>query len=228
VIDIFRWTDIAEAGIAVLNPLSEEKLALLGEIAGLRPGSTQLDLGCGKGEMLVQYALRHGITGVGIDIYAPLVEDAERRARDAGVADDVRFVVGDAGAHTEAGAFDVVSCIGSAWVGGDFVGTLQLMQRSLADGGRILVGEPFTEIGGILGSLESAGLDLVEMVIASDDDWDRYYSRQWSNVVTWLRTHPDDADVAAVREWLDRDRHQYLDHDRGAVGWGVFVAVRRD
>ena len=58
-IDIFRYTDIAEAGAAILNPLSFEKLLLLGELMELRPDLTMLDLACGKGEMLCQFAARH-------------------------------------------------------------------------------------------------------------------------------------------------------------------------
>jgi SAM-dependent methyltransferase len=228
VIDIFGWTDIAEAGIPVLNPLSDEKLRLVGEIARLDADSTQLDLGCGKGEMLVQYALRHRSRGVGIDIYAPLVEEGVARARSAGVADRVQLRVGDAAVHGEQGMFDVVSCIGSAWVGGDLAGTLALMERSLAPGGRILVGEPFTAIVDVLDVLDAGGFELVEIVVASDDDWDRYYSRQWANVVGWLGDNRDHQDAEDVRAWLDRDRRTYLGDERGRVGWGVFVAVRRE
>ncbi len=79
-IDIFRYTDIAEAGAAILNPLSFEKLLLLGELMELRADLTMLDLACGKGEMLCQFAARHGARGVGIDIHASFIEEANRDA----------------------------------------------------------------------------------------------------------------------------------------------------
>lgn len=41
---------------------------LLGEVCRLKAGMRQLDLACGKAEMLCQWAKRWGIHGVGVDI----------------------------------------------------------------------------------------------------------------------------------------------------------------
>jgi hypothetical protein len=53
-----RLHKIAEAHHRILNPFTDEKLMLLGEVCRLRPGMRQLDLCSGKGEMLCQWARR--------------------------------------------------------------------------------------------------------------------------------------------------------------------------
>jgi hypothetical protein len=243
VVDIFRCTDIAEAGVPILNPLSLDKLFLLGEIARLEPGMRHLDLACGKGELLCQYAARHGTHGVGIDMHPPFIEIARARATELGVAGRLDFQVGDAGGHGIPGTFDVVSCIGATWVGGGFAGSLELMKRSLAPSGVILVGEVFadgalpadqdqrhhgtlrgmTDLGGILDQSEAAGLELVEMVIASREDWDRYSARQWDRASVWLQGNAEHEDASGVRQWLDSTRRAYLADERTWLEWGVFV-----
>ena len=243
-VDIFRYTDVAEAGVAILNPLSFDKLLLVGELARLEAGMQQLDLACGKGEMLCQYAARHGITGVGIDIYAPFIDIAVNRAGELGVGDRVEFRVGDAAQHgIRDRTFEVVSCIGATWVGGGFSGSIALMRRSMTPGGRLLIGEVFLEaeppadaderhrgtlhgiadLGVILDQVESAGMHLVEMVIATRDDWDRYQSRQWDRAHTWLRANPQHPDAAEIRQWTDRYQRGYLADERNWLGWGVFI-----
>ena len=47
-----RFHEISEQNHRILNPFSDEKLMVLGEICRLKPGTRQLDLACGKGEML--------------------------------------------------------------------------------------------------------------------------------------------------------------------------------
>ena len=46
--------EISEANHYILNPFSENKLVLQGEVCRLKVGMRQLDLCCGKGEMLCQ------------------------------------------------------------------------------------------------------------------------------------------------------------------------------
>ena len=242
-VDIFRYSYIAESGAPILNPLSLEKLLLLGELARLEPGVTQLDLACGKGEMLCQYAHRHGVRGTGVDIYSPFIELAEQRAVELDVADLVDFRVGDAGVHGQQGRFDVVSCIGATWIGGGFSGTVQLMKESLVPGGTMLVGEVFSDgeipadasrrhrgtlselsdLGGILQQTEALGVELVEMVLASRDDWDRYSSRHWDRAHSWIQQHPEHEDAEGIREWMTRSRRAYLTDERRWMQWGVFV-----
>jgi hypothetical protein len=87
-------------------------------------------------------------------------------------------------------------------------------------------GDEVTDLGGVLKHIDNAGLDLVEMVIANEDTWDRYSASQWLNVSQWLADHPDDPEAAEVRARRDAGRREYLEYERQYLGWGVFV-IRR-
>ena len=133
--DIVRQHEISEAEHRILNPFSDEKLMLLGEVCRLRAGQRQLDLACGKGEMLCRWAARFGIEGLGVDISELFLAAARKRAEELGVADRVRFEAGDAGRfEADAASRDIVSCIGATWIGGGLAGTIELMRPALRPG----------------------------------------------------------------------------------------------
>ncbi len=242
--DVLRFHEISESSHLIMNPLSSSKLDLLGEICGLDPRSRVLDLACGKGALLAGFAERWGSCGVGVDIHPAFLQAAREHAETLGVSDKVSFVEADA-SNTDAveGVFEVVSCLGASWIGGGATGTLTLMSRWLAPGGYLLfgecywmdrpsqatierhvvVGEGFADLVGTLGRFENLGLDLVEMVLASPDDWDRYSASQWLNVSKWLASHSSDPDAPEVRQIRDASRRGYLEEDRRCLGWGVFV-----
>jgi len=244
--DIVRQHEISEAEHSILNPFSDEKLVLLGEVCRLRAGQRLLDLACGKGEMLCRWAARFGIEGLGVDISELFLAAARTRAEELGVADRVHFEAGDAGRFEAAAASrDLVSCIGATWIGGGLAGTIELMRPALRSGGLMLVGEPywtepppaeacaamgckpegFTSLAGTLDRFEAAGMRLVEMVLADADTWDRYAASQWWTVSRWLETHRDDPDAPAMREFLEKSRRCHLEYGRRYLGWGVFVLL---
>jgi ubiquinone/menaquinone biosynthesis C-methylase UbiE len=53
------------------------------------------DLGCGDGRIVITAAKEHGARGVGIDIDPQRIAEAKANAKEAGVANRVRFMVGD-------------------------------------------------------------------------------------------------------------------------------------
>lgn len=243
-----RYHEISEANHRILNPFSFDKLMLLGEIAQLSPGVRQLDLCSGKGEMLCQWSAKWGHSGTGVDISKVFLAAARERATEMGVADRVSFVEGDASAYVgEPHGFDIVSCIGATWIGGGLEGTLKLMTPPLRDGGLLLVGEPywaegtpqeafisagvpadmFTTLSGTYERLDGAGFELVEMVLSSPDDWDRYVAGQWRTVDDWLRANPGDPEADAMRAWIRHGKEDHLRYQRKYLGWGVFVLRRR-
>lgn len=235
--------EIAEGNHRILNPFTEDKLMLLGEICDLSPAVRQLDLACGKAEMLCLWAKRWGIHAVGVDISRVFLDAARHRAEELGVADHITLIEGDAGQYEPEEKFDVVSCIGATWIGDGLVGTLKLMQKALEPGGLILVGEPywmtsppeaaytamdvgkdeFTSLLGTLDRIESVGLNLVEMVMADGDNWDRYEASQWLTVDNWLRSNPDHENADDLRAWSSQQRRVYLEYGRAYFNWGVFV-----
>jgi SAM-dependent methyltransferase len=243
-----RFHELAEADHRILNPFSQEKLALLAEICRLRPGQQVLDLACGKGEMLCQWAAHHGITGHGVDLSEVFLRAAQARAVELGVADRVRYEHANASTHPLPPAtYDIVSCIGATWIGGGLAGTIALMRPALRDDGLLLIGEPFwhteppaeayaalqvgadefTSLAGTADRLADTGVELVEMVLADQDNWDRYVAAQWCTLEQWLREHPADQEAEAVREFRDKGRRSHLAYGRQYLGWGVFVGRLR-
>jgi SAM-dependent methyltransferase len=239
-----RYHEIAEANHRILNPFTEEKLMLLGEICQLKAGMRQLDLCCGKAEMLSQWARRYGIEGIGVDISTVFLSAARQRVQELGVFDKVTFVQGNAAQYqAQPHYFDVVSCIGATWIGNGLVGTLALMKPALKEGGLLLVGEPywidpppqeayaalevsegdFVSLDGMLERFEQAGIELVEMVLANHDSWDRYVAAQWMTLDQWLHDNPDDPEAPTIRVWNERNKRAYLQFERRYFGWGVFV-----
>jgi cyclopropane fatty-acyl-phospholipid synthase-like methyltransferase len=230
-----------------MNPFTSDQLDLLGRICRLRPGQRQLDLACGKGEMLCCWARDHGIGGVGVDLSSVFLEAARQRAKEFGVSDRVDLVQGDAAAYSALPRhFDVVSCIGATWIGNGLAGTLELMRPALKDGGLMLVGEPFwneeppaeafaslevqpgefVSLPETADRFDQAGFNVVEMVLASPEGWDRYVAPHWWAVDTWLREHPDDPDRTTLLAFAEAERAGHLTYGRRYLGWGVFVLRR--
>ena len=66
--DRWKFYDVLHRDHVLCNPLSEQKVDELVELAHLAPGSRVLDVACGKAELLVRLVERWGASGVGIDI----------------------------------------------------------------------------------------------------------------------------------------------------------------
>lgn len=244
-----RFIAIAEAGIRIQNPFSEERLMLLGDLCRrlgyLQPGTRLLDLACGHGEMLSRWAQRYGIRGMGVDMNQAFIATARQRAEELGVVAQVEFVQEDAAQHSQAlRIYDVVSCLGATEIGGGTVGTIHLMRQALKDEpeGLLLVGEPFwnrepndqaaeamgiqrddfATLPALYDRFDAAGVQLLNMVLTDDEGWDRYQTAHWVSMHQWLQENPDDPEAAQFRLDIEDWKRSYLAY-RGHFGWGVFL-----
>src|SRR5512138_319400 len=141
--DIPRIFNITESAHRIHNPFTPEKLATLGAALRLEKGTRVLDLGSGSGEMLCTWARDYGIVGTGIDMSQLFSEQAKLRAEELGVADQVKFIHGDAAGYIADVKVAVAACVGATWIAGGVAGTVELLARSLRPGGIILIGEPY-------------------------------------------------------------------------------------
>jgi len=75
-------------------PSAPAVITVMLDAAGVSPGDTLYDLGCGEGEIVIAAAQR-GARGVGVDLDPERIVNARRNATRAGVADRVTFVEQD-------------------------------------------------------------------------------------------------------------------------------------
>lgn len=247
--DIPRIFNITESAHRIHDPITSEKLATLGQALRLQAGARVLDLGSGSGEMLCTWARDHGVIGTGIDMSQLFTEQAKLRAEELGVAHQVQFIHGDAAGYVSDEKADVAACVGATWIAGGVAGTIELLARSLCTGGIIVVGEPywrqlpptedvargclansisdFLVLPKLLASFGQLGYDVVEMVLAGQDDWDRYEAAQWLTMRRWLEANPDDELAKEVRVKLTSEPERYAAYTREYLGWGVFALMPR-
>ncbi|WP_188197034.1 methyltransferase domain-containing protein [Nonomuraea sp. SYSU D8015] len=117
--------------------------ALDGVVDRLREGAHVLDVGCGHGRSTILMAQAFpNAHFMGIDSHEESVLAAREEAAKAGVDDRVEFLV--AGAHGyPAGSWDLICFFDSLHDMGDPVGAAATARRSLAEGGTVMVIEPF-------------------------------------------------------------------------------------
>ncbi len=247
--DIPRIFNITESAHRIHNPFTPEKFAVLGAALRLKTGTKILDLGCGSGEMLCTWARDYGITGTGVDMSSVFSKQAELRAEELGVAGKVKFIHGDAAGYVSDEKVGVAACVGATWIAGGVAGTAKLLERSLRKGGIILIGEPYwrqippTEevakgclahsisdfliLPKLVASFANLGYDVVEMVLADQDGWDRYEAAKWLTMRRWLEENPNDELAKDVRAQLTSEPERYASYTREYLGWGVFAIMPR-
>src|SRR5690606_4528942 len=138
---------------------------------------------------------------------------------------------------------------GATWIGGGVAGTIELLAKSLRPGGIILIGEPywlrlppteeiakgcgavaiadFLTLPDLVASFDGLDYDVVEMVLANQDGWDRYEAAKWLTMRRWLEAHPDDDFAEDVRARLTTEPKRYTAYTREYLGWGVFALMAR-
>jgi hypothetical protein len=79
----------------------------------------------------------------------------------------------------------------------------------------------------LLASFGHLGYDVVEMVLADQDSWDRYEAAKWLTMRRWLEANPANELAQDVRAKLTSEPERYAATTREYLGWGVFALMPR-
>jgi SAM-dependent methyltransferase len=253
--DPFRFTTIAHQGRDLLGPVSAASLeALLTRLARALKSTAAselrvLDVGCGKGEMLVRTIERVGGRGLGIEPNPSFAADARRRIA-ARLSRERTVVIGAKLEKTPLaqGTFTVGLCAGALHAFGDWREGLAGMRRLVAPGGYALLGpgywkrppapEYLAAIGGEAGEQESLPLTLkaaedaqwqvLECHQSTEAEWDEYEHAYAAQMRAWCAAHADDLDAPAFRERIETWNAAYHRWGRTTMGYALLLLRRED
>ncbi len=246
-----RATTIAHSGTTILSPLVPADqdglvdIALAALAPARKAAPTVLDIGCGKGDLLVRFA-RRGVRGLGLDRNPWFIEDAKRLAAAAGVADRATLRTAEAAEEQLATGMDIAVCIGATGALGGPVLAPAALAKLLGPGGIGLIGEGFwrqpppvdgaetfgigpDEMTGLDATVErvaAGGLEPIAVVQASQAGWDAYEGGYAEALDRWLDDHPNDPERHRLRTRALMMRTSWADWRREAMGFCVVVARR--
>lgn len=242
--DPSRFSTIAHRDHDFCNPISSEKVDRIIGLLDLSAGQSVLDVGCGKGELLVRIVERHPVRAVGIDLNPHFLGEARAKAASrAPGADLVLLQMDMADYRAERESFDVGICVGSTHAFGSYRKTLKMLPALVRPGGLVLVGEGYwkrepdpgylealgavpDELASHAGNVaigEREGLTPLYSVASTEAEWDHYEGLYNCAVERFAYTYPDDPDFDAMRDRIRRWREVYLRWGRETLGFGLYL-----
>jgi cyclopropane fatty-acyl-phospholipid synthase-like methyltransferase len=245
------YETIAHHDRVILGPIGIEELdALLARVTPQPPAHDRarvVDVGCGKGELLVRAMERFGAEGVGVEPNPTFIADARARARGRVAERDlVLFQSTFAAAPLAHGRFDLAVCIGSLHAFGGYAAALVRMAQLVRPRGWGLVGADCWWREPDPAYLAATGFDRDEMqtlervheapatrgwrLIAhhesTQEERDEYERGCEAAVERWLAARPNDSDVPGFRERVMR-RHEAYERWGGTMVGFTTMLLRR-
>ncbi len=245
----YRFTTVAHTSHRVLGPVSEAALEHLLRHAATLAEDVEgmvLDVGCGKGELLVR-ALEHtGGTGLGIEPNPAFAAAARLRIADCALDATVIERRWDELTPTPDGAALAI-CTGSLHAFGGYTDALRALRAAVAPGGLALLGpgywkqtpdpEYLSSLGasvdemhdwpGTLAQATAAGWYVRDSHTSTLAEWDAYERAYERNVRAWCEAHADDPEAEAFLARIEHWSTLVAAWGRDTMGYGL-VLLQRD
>lgn len=243
-LDRQRFSSIGHGDLPYWNPIDGKALDEVLARIPLTASSRILDIGCGRGRLLLDLLERTGARGVGIDVHEKAIRSAFQEATARGLADRVDFTLAafDPAVHAEE-PFDLVMCLGSSHALGGFPDAWQTLQTITAAHGFLLLGEGYWKqpppapylafLGCEEGDLQpheaTAELGTAHGFVpecareTTLAEWDAYEDTYAGNLFTFVEEHPDDPEADAIFTRINSWRDAFLRWGRETLGFGLYL-----
>jgi len=242
--DPVRFSTIAHRNHRFCSPLSEATVERALDPLALTAGQRTLDVGCGRGEMLLRVLERYPVSGVGVDPNRDFLTEAQRRAAQRGLAERVELrPCRIAETRFPAAHFDFAMAVGSTHAFQGLEPALEGLRHLITTGGKMLVGEgywksdpdpgylsvlggtreEFTDHAGNIRAGTDRGLTLIDSWISSEQEWDEYEDLYARTIERHLVEFPDDPDRVAMKERIERWQDGYRRWGRDTLGFGLYL-----
>jgi SAM-dependent methyltransferase len=221
------------------TPLSDAHADRLLDHLELRAARRILDLGCGRGKLLLQALARApSARGVGVDLDRWELEQGRAAAKESGLEDRVTFVAHDA-AKYDATA-DRVLCIGASHAWGGTGSALTRLRPKTSPKGLLLFGDGYwvrpppkrwaETFGPLSSSLEelhaaarSKGWRVVQSDTADLEEWDQFEEASYRGLERFAKRAPDHPLSGSARTYAEKRRKDYYSGYRGLLGFAYLT-----
>jgi SAM-dependent methyltransferase len=245
-IDRERASAIGHGDLPFHNPIQAGVIDTLIELLDLAPADRAVDVGCGRGELLIRIAEATGAGGFGLDSSEAQITAARHEAAARAPAAEMLFETRDAGTLVApAGSFALAACVGSSHALGGLDAALTRLAELVSPEGHVLVGEGYwirpplepelTALGASAGELDDLpsllaagdahGLRPVYLATATEEDWRRYEWTYIFNLERYAAAHPDELGIEVVRDRAETFRHRRLLAAAGGEALGFALVV---
>ncbi|HYE77895.1 MAG TPA: class I SAM-dependent methyltransferase [bacterium] len=245
--DPHKFTTLAHTQHAFLGPHLDDGLERLITVLTLPQGAEVVDIGCGKGELLLRLAQRYRVHGEGIDRNPAFIAEASQRTAARKLTGRLTWIQGDAAQIAfPHGTYDLVCCLGATGAFGGYRRTLECIRDYLAPDGRALIGEGFwrrepdqayldllgttrDEMGTHVDNAALArdlGYRVLYTAASTEAEWDHYEGLYLFGIESYAAAHPEDPDVPAMLERVRNWHDGYLRWGRDTLGYGVYLLQR--
>ncbi len=242
--DRWKFFAVTHRDHVIMNPLSSEALDEVLNLASIPANARVLDIGCGKGELLIRLARLGAKAATGVELSPYTAREARERVRALAPNADIEIIEEDGAAFAaQPESFDLTACLGASWIFGGHRGTLRALARWTRPGGLVLVAEPFwrkppapeylasqdlraDEIGSHASNVADGveeGLIPLFARAAEATEWDRYEGLQWHAAEEWARENPSDADRVEILRKVREGRDAFLRWGRETLGDGLYL-----